>query len=212
MEILTFHPGSRRGRKLGPLLIISGLRSVRLWFFLLGFWSAGQNWIVAQGQIVSHEYPLKAVFLLNFARFTDWPTNAFDQPKSPLVIGVLGDDPFGELLDVATRDESIDGRKFIVERYRRLAEIKTCHILFVSQSEMPRLARIIAALSGRPILTVSDIGDSAQRGLCAGFVTENNKIRLQINVASLKNANLSMSSQLLRLAQIFSNQTNDPPR
>lgn len=211
MAILTLPPASRSSRTLGPCLISRQRRWAMLWLFLLGFWWTGQERDVAQGQTISHEYPLKAVFLLNFAKFTDWPTNAFDQTNSPLVIGVLGSDPFGDLLDNATRGENVNGRKFKVEHYHHLGEIKTCHVLFVSQSELPRLAGIVAALRLRPILTVSDIGDAAGRGLCAGLVTVNNKIRLQINVAALKDADLTMSSQLLRLAEIIPPQTDDTP-
>ena len=162
---------------------------------------------VAQAQTVSHEYPLKAVFLLNFAQFTDWPTNAFDAPDSPFVIGVLGDDPFGALLDDAVRDEMVNGRKFIVERYHHVEDIKICHILFISQSETRRLDKIVADLKRKSILTVSDIDDSAYRGVCVRFITENNKIRLRINTDSVKEANLTMSSKLLRVAEIIPAQT-----
>jgi hypothetical protein len=178
----------------------------RAGFFVFGLWLAlfclGLS--VARSQTVSHEYPLKAVFLFNFAQFTDWPANAFDKPDSPLVIGVLGDDPFGAVLDDAVRDEIVNGRKFVVERYRRVEDIKTCHILFISQSEIRRLDKIMAALKDKPVLTVSEIDSSAQRGVRVQFITENNKIRFRINMDSLKDANLTMSSKLLRLAEIIS--------
>jgi hypothetical protein len=178
--------------------------SIGKWFcvFLLAFMACK-----VQAQTVSREYPLKAVFLLNFAQFTDWPTNAFDAPDSPFVIGVLGDDPFGVVLDDAVRDEMVNGRKFIVERYHHVEDIKTCHILFISQSETRRLDKIVAELKGKPILTVSDIDGSAYRGVCVRFITENNKIRLRINTDSLKEADLTMSSKLLRVAEIIPAQT-----
>ena len=157
---------------------------------------------VARSQTVSHEYPLKAVFLLNFAQFTDWPTNAFGQPDSPLVIGVLGDDPFGALLDDAVRGETVNGRKFVVERYRRVEDMKACHILFISQSEIKRLDKIVENLKGKPILTVSEIDGSAYRGVCVRFITENNKIHLRINTDALQEAQLTMSSKLLRVAEL----------
>jgi hypothetical protein len=179
---------------------------VRAGFFIFGLWlllfCLGSN--AVRGQTISHEYPLKAVFLFNFAQFTDWPTNAFVAPDSPLVIGVLGDDPFGALLDDAVRDEIVNGRKFIVERYQRAEDIKTCHILFISQSETKRLDKIVSDLKGKPVLTVSDIENSAYRGVCVRFITENNKIHLRINMDSLKDANLTMSSKLLRVSEIIS--------
>jgi hypothetical protein len=178
-------------------------------FFIFGLWLTlfGLGLNVARSQAVSHEYPLKAVFLFNFAQFTDWPTNAFDGPDSPLVIGVLGDDPFGALLDDAVRDETVNGRKFIVERYQHVEDLKTCHILFISQSESRRLDKIMADLKGKPVLTVSDIDGSAYRGVCVRFITENNKIRLRINMDALKDANLVMSSKLLRVSEVISPST-----
>jgi hypothetical protein len=172
--------------------------------FIFGLWIllAGLGLNAARGQTVSHEYPLKAVFLLNFAQFTDWPTNAFDQPDSPLVIGVLGDDPFGALLDDAVRGETVNGRKFVVERYRRVEDIKTCHILFISHSEIKRLDKIVENLKGKPVLTVSEIDGPAYRGICVRFIMENNKIHLRINTDSLQAAQLTMSSKLLRVAEI----------
>jgi hypothetical protein len=177
----------------------AGFLACILWLLAAGF---GLN--VVRGQEVSHEYPLKAVFLLNFAEFTDWPTNAFDAPDSPFVIGILGDDPFGALLDDAVQNERLNGRKFVVERYHRVEDIKTCHILFISQSETRRLDKIVADLKGKPVLTVSEIENSAYHGVCVRLITENNKIRLRINTDSLKEANLVMSSRLLRVAQIVS--------
>lgn len=174
-------------------------------FFILGLWltlfclGSGE----VRSQTISHEYPLKAVFLLNFAQFTDWPTNAFAQPDSPLVIGVLGDDPFGALLDDAVRGETVKGRKFVVERYQSVEDIKTCHILFISQSETRRSDKIVAGLKGKPVLTVSEIDGSAYRGMCVELITEKNKIRLHINTDSLKDAHLTMSSKLLRLAELL---------
>jgi len=169
-----------------------------LWLTLLGI---GLN--DARSQTISREYPLKAVFLLNFAQFTDWPTNAFDAPDSPFVIGVLGDDPFGDVLDEAVKDEQVAGRKFVVERYARVEDVKNCHILFISQSETRRMDKITNELKGKPILTVSDIDNLAYyHGVCVRFITENNKIRLRINTDSLKAANLVMSSKLLRVAEV----------
>ena len=205
MELLIPQNQNRAPRE--PLRPFSKIRERgRVGFFIFGLWLMlfGLDLNAARGQTVSHEYPLKAVFLFNFAQFTDWPTNAFDKPDSPLVIGVLGDDPFGALLDDAVRGEIVNGRKFIVERYQSVQDIKTCHILFISQSETSRLDKIVAELKGKPILTASDIDNSAYRGVCVRFITENNKIHLRINMDSLKDANLAMSSKLLRVSEIIS--------
>jgi hypothetical protein len=162
----------------------------------------------SRAQPVSREFALKAVFLFNFAQFTDWPTNAVENSDSPFVIGILGGDPFGALLDDAVRNEQVNGRKIIVRRFLRVEDVKTCHILFIAQSEARRLDKIITDLKGRPVLTVSDIENSAQPGVCVRFINEHNKIRLRINTDSLKEANLVMSSKLLRVAELVTTDKN----
>lgn len=210
MEVLNKQPGfCASSRKCGPFSEFRERGGEVLFVFNLTFWLAFLGLNPASGEVISHEYPLKAVFLVNFAHFTDWPTNAFEEPDSPMVIGVLGNDPFGALLDDAVQGETAKGRQFVVKRYRGIEDIKSCHILFISQSETPHLGKIMAALKGKSILTVSDIDGSAYRGVCVRFVTENNKIRLRINIVSLKNADLVVSSQLLRLAEIVSTSPNE---
>ena len=150
----------------------------------------------------SREYQVKAVFLFNFAQFVEWPTNAFPEAQTPFVIGVLGEDPFGAYLDETVRGEKVNNRSLVVERYRRAEEIKTCHVLFISRSEVNRLAEILANLKGRNILTVGDAESFAQRGGMIRFVTEKNKLRLKVNLEAAKAANLTISSKLLRSAEI----------
>lgn len=152
--------------------------------------------------VISKEYEIKAVFLFNFSQFVEWPTNAFPGAQTPLVIGVLGENPFGNYLEETVRGETVNQHPLVIQHYRRPEEIKTCHILFVSQSEADRLNRIFESLKGRNILTVGDAESFAQRGGMIRFVTEKNKIHLRINLAAAQAANLAISSKLLRLAEI----------
>lgn len=149
------------------------------------------------------EYQVKAVFLFNFAQFVDWPADAFPDADTPVVIGVLGDDPFGSVLDQTVRGERLGGRSFQVRRYQRVDEIKICHILFISRSEASRPEGILAGLKNQPILTVSDADGFADRGGMIRFVTDRNRIRLQINLAAAEAAHLTISSKLLRVAEII---------
>ena len=148
------------------------------------------------------EYQLKAVFLFNFAQFVDWPQESFPEAQMPLVIGVLGEDPFGTYLDEIVSGETVNNRRLEIQRYRRVDEMKTCHILFISQSESKRLEQIVADLKGRSILTVSDAVGFARYGGMIRFVTEKNKLRLRINLEAAAAANLTISSKLLRPAEI----------
>ena len=151
---------------------------------------------------VSPEYQVKAVFLFNFAHFVEWPPQSFEDTAGPFVIGVLGMDPFGSALEGAVRGETIDGRGFAVVRYRSVAEVQRCQILFISRSEAPRIEEISATLAARSILTVSDSEGSAQRGAMIRFVSESNRIRLRIDAGAAKAAGLLISSKLLRPAEL----------
>jgi hypothetical protein len=148
------------------------------------------------------EYQLKAVFLFNFAQFVEWPASAFPGPETPLVIGVLGQDPFGPYLDETVRGEKVNDRPLVVRRYRSVEEITTCHILFISRREEGRLKGILDSLRGRSVLTVSDADRFASRGGMIRFVTDRHRIRFRINLEAAKAASLTLSSKLLRPAQI----------
>jgi hypothetical protein len=150
------------------------------------------------------EYRLKAVFLFNFAQFVEWPATAFPEADTPLVIGILGDDPFGAYLDETVRGERVNDRPLAVRRYQSVGDIGACHILFVSRPEQGRLSEILDSLKGTSVLTVSDAERFASRGGMIGFVTEQNRIRLRVNLEVARAAKLTISSKLLRPAQIVS--------
>lgn len=150
------------------------------------------------------EYQVKAVFVFNFSHFVSWPAQAIGAPGAPFVIGVLGDDPFGAQLDEAVRGEQIDGHPLVVRRFRGVDEVADCRILFIARSAGPQLDHVLAALDHRSTLTVSDMDGSSEHGVMVQFVTENDRIRLRINVDSAHAAGLTISSKLLRPAEIVS--------
>src|SRR5438552_15538347 len=102
------------------------------------------------------EYALKAVFLYNFCRFIEWPKSAFASPNEPIIIGIIGDDPFGPLLNEAIQGETQHGRSIKIEHYRKPDQIGHCHLLFVGKSEVARLDAIFAVVSGKSIVTVGE--------------------------------------------------------
>lgn len=145
---------------------------------------------------------VQAVFLFNFAQFVEWPSDAFADAEAPLVIGILGDDPFGSVLDETVRGETVRGRPFKVRRYRRVEDVKSCHILFISRTEADRLAEILASIKERPILTVSNGDDLDSQGGIIRFVMDENRIRLSIDLEAAQATRLTFSSKLLRSAAI----------
>lgn len=148
------------------------------------------------------EEQVKAVFVFNFSHFVEWPAQSFASPASPFVIGVLGSDSFGERLEETVRGEKIGEHPLAVHRFRSLADLGDCQILFVEQAQAGQLEQIIAALKHRSTLTVADAAKSAERGVMMQFVTDNNRVRLRINVEAARLAGLTISSKLLRPAEI----------
>jgi hypothetical protein len=148
------------------------------------------------------EYQVKAVFIFNFSRFVVWPHAAFTAANQPFVIGVLGADPFGSLLEEAVRGELVDNHPLVVRHFRDIADVSDCQILFIDRSQRPQLQHILAALDHRSILTVSDLEDASQQGVMIQLATENRQIHLLINAASARAAGLTISSNLLQLAEI----------
>lgn len=158
--------------------------------------------LVAAAAPPSAEYQLKAVFLFNFAQFVEWPARAFAAPDTPLVIGVLGEDPFGAYLDDLVHNEKVGLHPLQVRRFKTAADIAACHIVFVSRSEGDRLDPAMAVLTGRSVLTVSDLDLFTRHGGMVRFVTESGKIRLRINVEAAKACDLKISSKILRPATV----------
>ena len=156
----------------------------------------------AQAPAAPTEYQVKAVFLFNFSQFVDWPAASFADGRSPLVIGVLGADPFGAMLDEIVRGETVNGRPLAVRRYQSIDQVDNCHILFIDRSQAGQLDELVAALKERSVLTVGDFEGFTRRGGIIRFVTVGNKIRLRINLAAAQQAHLTISSKLLRPAQI----------
>ena len=149
------------------------------------------------------DYQVKATFLFQFTQFVDWPQEAFTSGQAPLVIGILGQDPFGTFLDQIVRNETANDRALAVQRYQRLEDVKNCQLLFVSGSEAERMGEIVAALKGQSILMVADADGFADRGGMIQFVTQQNRLRLKINLEAARAAKLTISSKLLRPATVI---------
>jgi hypothetical protein len=151
-------------------------------------------------EIRTSEYELKAAFIFNFSQFVEWPTNAFESESDPIIITLLGPDPFGALLDKLVEGEEVRGRKLKVERVGRLADLRRTHILYVPKSMAAQWPEILAAIQGKAILTVSDMDRFTSRGGMIQLVTERNLVRMRVNAEAARGADLVISSKLLRLA------------
>ena len=150
------------------------------------------------------EYQIKAAFLFNFAKFVDWPPEVFTDTNSPIVIGVLGKNVFGDYLKETIRDKSVRSRSFELKQFTSAIQATNCQILFISPELKENLPKIIAGLHNASILTVSETDQFIKAGGMVNFVIEDNKIRFQINDSAARKARLRISSKLLSLAAAHS--------
>lgn len=150
------------------------------------------------------EYQVKAAFLLNFTKFTDWPASSFANPDSPITICILGKDPFGPVLDEIVQGETVNARKVNVQRIsepptRQPAGPQTCHVLFVGEPDKD-ISKTLSSL-GRGVLTVGQGDRFLRDGGMVALVVDNRRVRFDINQAAATGAGLSLSARLLNVAR-----------
>jgi hypothetical protein len=163
--------------------------------------AAGVAQSVRGQEVTPSEYQMKAAFLYNFAKFVEWPPAALPE-ISPIVIGVLGDDPFNGMLESTIRNKIIAGHPITSRHIKSLSEIKTCHILFIRDSEKKRWPEISEALAGSNVLTVSENWNRfTETGGIIHFFMQDRRVCFDINSEAANRAGLKISSKLLQLSK-----------
>jgi len=148
----------------------------------------------------STPYELRALYLFNFAKYTEWPKEAFADSAAPFVLGILGDDPFGKDIDIIN-GKQIKNRKLVVRYFSTAEAARDCHILFISPSEKDRVPETLQALSQSSVLTVSEFeGFMDQKGI-VNLAEEKKRLVFEINQAAAEKAGLKLDARLLQLAK-----------
>jgi YfiR/HmsC-like len=143
------------------------------------------------------ELAVKATYLYKFAPFVEWPPAVFASPTSSLILCVIGDDPFGDMLDRAVAGQRAGDRAIVIRRSARV--LPGCHILYAAGSPAQSVRDILAAVRGTPALTVTDQGQEGARGI-VNLVVQENKVRFEIDDRAAMEDGLAISSKLLSLA------------
>ena len=156
-------------------------------------------------EVTVTKYVVKAAFLLNFVRFVDWSDRMRGDTDKELILGIAGEDRFGNALNLI-RGAKVKNRTLVIKNVVDSNSLINCDILFISSSEKDRLPTLMAALKDLPILTVSEIEGFAQRGGIINFITVGKKIRFEINPDAAKQVGIHISSQLLQLARIVTDE------
>jgi hypothetical protein len=148
------------------------------------------------------EYQVKAAFLFNFAKFIEWPPEAFANEEAPIQVCVFRYDPFGASLDGIVKGKIINQRKLAVRRVNVAGELSGCQLVFIGEKEEKGLGEVLSSVNGNSVLVVGETEGFAERGGGIQFFLEDQRLRFAVNVDVLQRARLSVSSKLLVLARI----------
>lgn len=149
--------------------------------------------------IEAHEYEIKATYLYNFAKFIDW---AEEKTITPINLCVMGNEPLKNSLDKLAKDKFVKNRPLQVRGLNSYNEIKSCHIVFISEPESKKQAEVLKLISLEKILSVSDSSHFIDNGGQIQFFEEQDKLRFEINLASVNQAGLKIDARVLNIAKI----------
>ncbi len=179
-----------------PLRVGSVTKVPFLWMIVALAFAAGSAAVPQQSPL---EYPVKAAFLYNLVKFVEWPAA---DGNGPIVLGILGRDAFGAIVEQVFRGKDLDGRALHIRYVVRPEELKSCQVIFISETEKERLPEILGALRDAHTLTVSEIERFAERGGMVHLTMENKKVHFEVNVDTVSRARLKISARLLQLASV----------
>jgi hypothetical protein len=171
-------------------------RAIALLLLAIAFQAGGAP---ATGEMAAGEYQIKAAFLHHFAQFVEWPAVALP-PGAPIVIGLVGDDPFGRTIDDVVAGKRANGHPIVIRHMRWNDPFGACQIVFIGSSELPHLAAILDATRGFSILTIADFDRFTERGGMIELITVDHRVRFDVNPSAAAEAHLRISSKLLQVA------------
>lgn len=148
------------------------------------------------------ENKVKTAYIYNFTKFIDWPGEAVTETAESIRICFVGNDPLRTLLG-ELNNRQVNGRPIKIIRFKDLGTLSPCDMIYISRSEERQLPLILQRLQGMPVLTISDIPQFSQRGGMIGFVTENERVKIEVNQRNVRQAGLKVSAKLLEVARII---------
>lgn len=184
-----------------PRLYFSG--TTRSWLALFCLMSIIRSARAEDPQTLS-ETQIKAGFVFNFTRFVEWPESAFATSTSPFMVCVVGAAPIAELLTETSVGKAVDGRPLTIKSMKPTDDLRVCHVLYLGAAGERQEIRVLEMLKGSSVLTVSEIQKFALAGGMIGFVVQENKVKLEINLEAATHAGLKVSSKLIAVSRLVS--------
>jgi uncharacterized protein DUF4154 len=157
----------------------------------------------AHGEGTAREYEVKAAMICNIAQFVEWPHDAFESESSPLIIEIVGTNPFGQALEQLASQKKVAGRAIVVKYAESIEKLEPCHLLFVAASEDANLKPILDQVRHHAVLTLGETDSFPWAGGIIRFYPVDGKVHIEVNLAAADMSHLKISSKLLKLARIF---------
>lgn len=153
----------------------------------------------ARAQANATEYRIKAAFLYKFLSYVEWPPGVLAPGGGPFVIGVVGPEAVAEELRRATAGQTVDGHPVVVQRLAGGDTVESVHVLFLAGKDDDAPADELAAVRGRPVLTITE--SDIEAGGIINFVVVNDRVRFDIALPAADANHLKISARLLNVAR-----------
>ena len=152
----------------------------------------------------STEYTMKAIAFEKLSLFVTWQAEAVkNNPSQEFVIAVLGQHPFGDILDEVYKNKKIKDKKVKIVYVNNIKQLKDCQILFVSKTSPNELQKVLDYVKGKSILTISDTDGFAKAGCMINFYLYENKLHFEINQKVMIDEGFTIDYLLLRVCKII---------
>jgi hypothetical protein len=179
-------------------------RALAAWAFTAGALAVALSAAVrvpAAAELVAQDpTKVEAAYLRNFARYVIWPEGAFVDPKAPWRIGVLGRDPFGDVLAQTLQGRTEQDRTFEIRRGQSVEALRGCHIVFVGFRDAGSRRAALAELKGKPVLTVGDADGFLEEGGIIQFAVRDT-VEMSINLDQARVGALKIQTKMLEVSR-----------
>jgi hypothetical protein len=172
---------------------------LRPWAIVLSFMLLLPGLAAGQEFAAENPYKVKAAFLRNFAHYVTWPTDAFSAKGASWCVGILGQDPFGKVLEATFEGRTEQGRAFVISRANTPGELPLCQIVFIAFKDAAKRRAALNELKGKPVLTVGDAPEFLREGGIIRFRVGEH-VEMSINLDQARSASLAIPTKMLEVS------------